>query len=100
VASEQLRQRLGVVVGEAVEAGAMGAGDHGAVPDGLVGAGVDEDGALVGEHRDDRGVDVGQGRQQQGVLDAEQPDQALLDLLVEGGAAEHARPTRVGAPPP
>jgi hypothetical protein len=86
---QQPLQRLGVAVGEAVQGGAVGAGDRAAVPDGLVRAGVDENGALVGQDGDDRGVDVGEGRQQQGVLGAEQLDQAGLDLLVEGGAAEH-----------
>jgi len=59
------------VLWEADDGRAVGAGDHTAIPDGLVRAAVDEDGALVGQHRDDRGVDMGQGLEQQGVLDPE-----------------------------
>jgi hypothetical protein len=88
-----------VVVGEAHQGRAVRAGDHAAVVDGLVGTGVQEDRALVGQHRDDRGVDVGEGRQQQAVLGPEQLGEPDLDLLVQGGAAEHARPARMGAPP-
>jgi len=43
VAEQQPLKRLGVVVGEAHQAGVVGAGDHAAVPDGHVGAAVDEE---------------------------------------------------------
>jgi hypothetical protein len=43
-------------------------------------------------------VDVGDRREHQRVLGAEQLGEALLDLLVEDGAAEEARPARVRAP--
>jgi CheY-like chemotaxis protein len=76
---QQPRQRLRVVVGEARQAGAVGAGDGAAVVDRLVGPGVQQDGARAGQQRDDRGVDVGQGRQQQGVLGAQQLGQPDLD---------------------
>jgi hypothetical protein len=99
VPPQQPRQRLRVVVGEAQQGRAVRAGDHRAVVDRLVGAGVQEDRPLVGQHRDDRSVDVGEGRQQQAVLGPEQLGEPDLDLLVQDGAAEHARPARMGAPP-
>ena len=43
-------------------------------------------------------VDVGQGRQQQRVGRAQQLGQPGLDLPVQGRAAQHPRPARVGPP--
>ena len=89
---------VGVLEAEAVDRGAAGAGDLAAVVDRLVRARVQEDRARRGEQRDHGHVDVRDGRQDERVLAAEQRGEALLDLLVEGRAAEQARPARVRAP--
>jgi hypothetical protein len=87
-----------VVVGVADHGGAVGPGGHAAVPDGLVGPGVHEDGPVRGQHRDHRGVDVGQGRQQQRVGRPQQLGQAGLDLGIQGRVAQHPRPAGMGPP--
>ena len=96
---QQLVEVVGVLEAEALDRGAAGAGDLAAVVDRLVRAGVHEDRARGGEQRDHGHVDVRDRRQEQRVLGAEQRGQALLDLLVQRGAAEQARPARVRAPP-
>ena len=96
--AQQPLQVVGVVVGEPFQGRPAGPGDHRAVVDRLVGPGVQQDGAAVGQDRDDGGVDMGEGGQQQGVLNAEQLPQLGLDLLVQHRAAEHPRPAGMGAP--
>ena len=68
------------------------------VVDRLVRPVVDEDRPVAGQHGDHGQVDQGDRRNDQRVLAAEELDQPLLNLRIEGGAAEHPRPAWVRPP--
>ena len=95
---DQLREMLRVLEAEAAHRGPVAACNLAAVIHRLVRARVEEDRPAAGEHRYHRAVDVRDRRQKQRVLAAEQRGQLVLDLLVQHGAAEHARPARVRPP--
>ena len=78
--------------------GAPRSSELAAVVDRLVSAVVHEDRAVRGQDRDHGQVDQRDRRKDERVLAAEQLGEPLLDLLVEDGAAEQARPARMGTP--
>ena len=95
---EQSVEVIGILEAKAPHRRAASLGDLAPVVDGLVRAGVQEDGPRGGQQRDHRHVDVGDRRQYERVLGAEQRRQPLLDLLVQHRAAKQTRPARVRAP--
>ena len=95
---EQRIEMIGILEAKAPHRRAASLGDLAPVIDGLVRAGVQEDRPRGGQQGDHRHMDVGDRRQDERVLGTEQRRQPLLDLLVQRGAAEQTRPTRVCAP--
>ena len=98
VLAQELLEVVRILEAESLHRRPAGRGELAAVVDGLVSAAVDVDRPVPGEHRDHGQVDEGDRRDDERVLAAEQLDQALLDLRVENGAAEHPRPARMRAP--
>src|SRR5262245_4868602 len=94
----ELFEVVRILVAEALDGCASGGGELTPVVDGLVRAAVDVDRSVPGQHRDDGQVDERDRRDDESVLAAEELDQALLDLRVEDGAAEHPRPAWMRAP--
>ena len=87
-----------ILEAEALDGRPAGGCELAAVVNRLVRAVVDEDRSVPGEDGDDGQVDQRDRGDDERVFAAEELDQALLDLGIEHGAAEHARPARMRPP--